>query len=96
MVLYKTKSRGGVSIVYIVPMCCLSGTSNKEHTFKVMRGGLSGELFRLWKSILEQRVHGARCIRTGKAMHEKRGPMGGGWQANDCIMGKLTNSSAQK
>ena len=39
MVLYKTKSRGGVSIVYIVPMCCLSSTSNKEHTFKVMRGG---------------------------------------------------------
>ena len=27
-------------IVYIVPMCCLNGTSNKEHTFKVM-GGVS-------------------------------------------------------
>ena len=25
--------------MYIVPMCCLNGTSNKEHTFKVMRGG---------------------------------------------------------
>ena len=82
--------------MYIVPMCCLDSTSNKEHTFKVMRGGLSGELSRLWKSILEQRVHGARCIRAGKAMHEKRGPMGGGWQANDCIMGKSTNSSVQK
>ena len=41
-------------------------------------------------------MHGTRCIRAGKAMHEKKSPMGGGWQANDCIMGKLTNSSTQK
>ena len=38
MVLYKTKSRGGFFVVCIVPMCCLSSTSNKEHTFKVMGG----------------------------------------------------------
>ena len=29
-------------VVCIVPMCCLSSTSNKEHTFKVMRGGYRG------------------------------------------------------
>ena len=42
MVLCKTKAGGGF-IVYIVPMCCLDSTSNKEHTFKVIRGG--GRLF---------------------------------------------------
>ena len=41
----------------IVPMCCLSGTSNKEHTFKVMRGGLSGELSRYPIAAFENKNH---------------------------------------
>ena len=58
MVLYKTKSRGGVSIVYIVPMCCLSGTSNKEHTFKVMREGVIGGIIPVVEK--HSRAEGAR------------------------------------
>ena len=58
MVLYKNKKQGGGFIVCIVPMCCLSGTSNKEHTFKVMRGGFIGGIIPVVEK--HSRAEGAR------------------------------------